>query len=112
MQRESIVSRRAFDAGMLDAAAGLAGPAAAQLAVMKRGYYVRRRPSLMLVRLLANPARPFKEAAAEFEAKRKATLTVASRSATPRAAERRGLCLSPDGRRACQRDEDNALAQA
>jgi hypothetical protein len=44
------------------------------LAVMKGGYYVRRKPSLMMVRPLANPARPFEEAAAEFEAKRKATL--------------------------------------
>jgi hypothetical protein len=52
------------------AAQGLAG----WLAVMKGGYYVRRKPSLMMVRPLANPARPFEEAAAEFEAKRKATL--------------------------------------
>lgn len=50
---------------------GLAG----WLAVMKGGYYVRRKPSLMMVRPLANPTRPFEEAAAEFEAKRKATLS-------------------------------------
>lgn len=41
---------------------------------MKGGYYVRRKPSLLMVRPLANPARPFEEAAAEFEAKRKAKL--------------------------------------
>lgn len=81
------------------AAQGLAG----WLALMKGGYYVRRKPSLMMVRPLADPARPFEEAAAEFEAKRKATL---------RAAGLRGPCRSPDGRRACQRDEGNAPAQA
>lgn len=53
------------------AAQGLSG----WLAVMKGGYYVRRKPSLMMVRPLANPARPFEEAVAEFEAKRKAALT-------------------------------------
>lgn len=53
------------------AAQGLSG----WLAVMKGGYYVRRKPALMMVRPLANPARPFEEVAAEFEAKRKATLT-------------------------------------
>lgn len=52
------------------AARGLAG----WLALMKGGYYVRRKPSLMMIRPLANPARPFEEAAAAFEAKRKATL--------------------------------------
>ncbi len=52
------------------AAQGLAG----WLAVMKGGYYIRCKPSLMMVRPLANPARPFEEAAAEFEAKRMATL--------------------------------------
>ncbi len=41
---------------------------------MKGGYHVRRKPSLTMVRPLANPARPFEEAAGEFEAKRKATL--------------------------------------
>lgn len=51
-------------------AQGLAG----WLAVMKGGYYGRRKPLLMMVRPLANPARPFEEAAAEFEAKRRATL--------------------------------------
>lgn len=52
------------------AAQGLSG----WLAVMKGGYYVRRKPSLMMVRPLANPSRPFEDAAAAFEAKRKATL--------------------------------------
>lgn len=52
------------------AAQGMAG----WLAVMEGGYYVRRKPSLMMVRPLANPARSFEEAAAEFEAKRKATV--------------------------------------
>ncbi|WP_037301913.1 hypothetical protein [Rubritepida flocculans] len=52
------------------AAQGMAG----WLAAMKGGYHVRRKPSLTMVRPLANPARPFEEAAGEFEAKRKATL--------------------------------------
>ena len=58
-----------------DAERGLAEQGmAGWLAVMKGGYHVRRKPALMMVRPLANPARPFEEAAAEFEAKRKATL--------------------------------------
>ncbi len=53
------------------AAQGLAG----WLVLMKGGYYVQGKPSLMMVRPLANPARPFEEAAADFETKRKATLS-------------------------------------
>ena len=59
------------------AAQGLAG----WLVVMKGGYYVRREPSLMMVRRLADPVRPFEEAAADFEAKRKAALRPATRRA-------------------------------
>lgn len=44
------------------------------LALMKGGYYVRGKPVLMMVRSLAEPTRPFEEAAAEFEAKRLAAL--------------------------------------
>ena len=58
----------AAEAGL--AAQGLAG----WLVLMKGSYYVQRKPSLMMVRALANPARAFEEAAADFEAKRKATL--------------------------------------
>lgn len=61
----------AAEAGL--AAQGLAG----WLVVMKGGYYVQGKPSLMMVRALANPARAFEEAAADFEAKRKATLASA-----------------------------------
>ena len=57
------------------AAQGLSG----WLAVMKGGYYVRRKPALMMVRPLANPPRPFEEDAAAFEAKRKATLASVAR---------------------------------
>ena len=57
------------------AAQGLSG----WLVVMKGGYYVRRKPALMMVRPLANPPRPFEEAAAAFEAKRKATLASVAR---------------------------------
>ena len=53
---------------------GLAG----WLVVMKGGYYVRRKPSLMMVRPLANPVRAFDEAAADFEAKRRGTLAIFS----------------------------------
>lgn len=56
------------------AAQGLAG----WLAVMRGDYFARRRPSLMMVRPLANPARPFTEAAADFETKRKAALAAAT----------------------------------
>ncbi len=54
------------------AAQGLAG----WLVLMKGGYYVHRKPSLMMVRELAKPARTFEEAAAEFEGKRKATRAI------------------------------------
>ena len=52
------------------AAQGLAG----WLVLMKGGYYAQGKPSLMMVRALANPARVFEEAAGDFEAKRKAAL--------------------------------------
>lgn len=52
------------------AAQGLAG----WLAVMKGGYYTRRKPSLMMVRPLCGPQRPFAEAVDAFQAARKATL--------------------------------------
>jgi hypothetical protein len=58
----------AAEAGL--AAQGMTG----WLVLMKGGYYMRREPSLTLVRALANPGRTFEEAAADFEAKRKATL--------------------------------------
>jgi hypothetical protein len=44
------------------------------LALMKGAYFVEREPSLMMVRPLANPMRPFDEAAAQFEVKRKEVL--------------------------------------
>jgi hypothetical protein len=49
---------------------GLAG----WLAVMKGGYYQRRKPSLMMVRPLCDPQRPFDEAVEAFEAARKARM--------------------------------------
>lgn len=52
------------------AAQGLAG----WLAVMKGGYYTRRKPALMMVRPLCDPQRPFAEAVEAFQAARKATL--------------------------------------
>jgi hypothetical protein len=52
------------------AAQGLAG----WLAVMKGGYYTRRKPSLMMVRPLCDPKRPFAEAVDAFQAARKTTL--------------------------------------
>jgi hypothetical protein len=61
----------AAEAGL--AAQGLAG----WLVLMRGGYYVQSKPSLMMVRPLANPTRTFQEAAAEFEAKRQATLASA-----------------------------------
>jgi hypothetical protein len=45
------------------------------LAVLKGGYWKRRpKPTLMMVRPLCDPQRPFAEAAEAFEAARKATL--------------------------------------
>jgi hypothetical protein len=58
----------AAEAGL--AAQGLSG----WLVLMKGGYYAQGKPSLMMVRALANPARVFEEAASDFEAKRKAAL--------------------------------------
>ncbi|MDO9502766.1 hypothetical protein [Falsiroseomonas sp.] len=52
------------------AAQGLAG----WLAVMKGGYYTRRKPSLMMVRPLCDPQTPFAEAVDAFQAARVATL--------------------------------------
>jgi hypothetical protein len=52
------------------AAQGLAG----WLAVMEGAYYQRRKPSLMMVRPLCNPRRPFAEAMDAFQAARKASL--------------------------------------
>lgn len=52
------------------AAQGLAG----WLAVMEGAYYQRSKPSLMMVRQLCNPERPFAEAVDAFEAARRATL--------------------------------------
>ncbi len=52
------------------AAQGLAG----WLAVMKGGYYTRRKPSLMMVRPLCDPKVPFAEAVEAFQATRKAAL--------------------------------------
>jgi hypothetical protein len=51
------------------AAQGLTG----WLAVMKGGYYSRQEPSLMMVRPLCDPQRPFAEAVAAFLTARKAT---------------------------------------
>jgi hypothetical protein len=53
------------------AAQGLAG----WVVLMKGGCYAQGKPSLMMVRRLANPVRAFEEAAADFEAKRQATLS-------------------------------------
>jgi hypothetical protein len=58
----------AVEAGL--AAQGLAG----WLVLMKGGYYVQSKPSLMMVRPLAKPVRAFEEAAADFETKRKENL--------------------------------------
>lgn len=52
------------------AAQGLAG----WLAVMKGGYYTGLSPSLMMVRPLCDPQRPFSEAVAAFQAARRASL--------------------------------------
>ncbi len=52
------------------AAQGLAG----WLAVMEGAYYQRRKPSLMMVRPLFNPERPFAEAVDAFQAARRAKL--------------------------------------
>jgi hypothetical protein len=52
------------------AAQGLAG----WLAVMEGAYYQRRKPSLMMVRPLFNPERPFAEAVEAFQAARRAKL--------------------------------------
>jgi hypothetical protein len=52
------------------AAQGLAG----WLVIMEGGYYQRGKPSLMMVRSLCNPQRPFAEAIAAFQAAREATL--------------------------------------
>ena len=49
-------------------AQGMAG----WLVLMKGGYYAQGKPSLMMVRALANPARAFADAAADFQAKRRA----------------------------------------
>lgn len=48
------------------AAQGMAG----WLVLMKGGYYVQRKPSLMMVRALANPQVPFAQAEATFQALR------------------------------------------
>ena len=55
-------------------AQGLAG----WLAVMEGNYYQRLKPSLMMVRPLCNPRRPFAEAAVSFQAARKASLADSS----------------------------------
>jgi hypothetical protein len=52
------------------AAQGLAG----WLAVMEGAYYQRGKPSLMMVRPLCSPERPFAKAVDAFQAARKATL--------------------------------------
>jgi hypothetical protein len=52
------------------AAQGLAG----WLAVMEGSYYLKRNPSLMMVRPLCNPQQSFGEAVEAFQAARKATL--------------------------------------
>ncbi len=52
------------------ASQGLAG----WLTVMEGGYYQGPKPSLMMVRPLCNPHRPFAEAVDAFQAARKATL--------------------------------------
>ena len=57
------------------AEAGLAAQnLAGWLAIMEGAYYQRRKPSLMMVRQLCNPQRPFAEAVDAFEAARRATL--------------------------------------
>lgn len=56
------------EAGLV--AQGLAG----WLAVMEGAYYARREPSLMMVRPLCNPERPFAEAVGAFQAAREASL--------------------------------------
>lgn len=48
------------------AAQGLAG----WLAIMEGGYYQRRKPSLMMVRPLCNPQRPFADAVEAFQTAR------------------------------------------
>lgn len=58
----------AAEAGL--AAQGLAG----WLVLMKGGYYVQRKPSLMMVRALCDPQKPYAEAVEAFQAARKATL--------------------------------------
>lgn len=62
----------AAEAGL--AAQGLAG----WVALMKGDYYAERKPSLIMVRALANPARSFEEAASDFEAKRKTIISIGS----------------------------------
>ncbi len=52
------------------AAQGLAG----WLVVMKGSYYTHQKPSLMMVRPLCDPQRPFDEAVAAFHDSRMATL--------------------------------------
>ncbi len=52
------------------AAQGLAG----WLAVMEGAYYEHRTPTLMMVRPLCNPQRPFPEAVAAFQATRNISL--------------------------------------
>jgi hypothetical protein len=52
------------------AAQGLAG----WLAVMEGSYYLKRKPSLLMVRPLCNPQRSFADAADAFQAARKAKL--------------------------------------
>lgn len=56
------------EAGLADQ--GLAG----WLAVMEGAYYERSKPSLMMVRALCNPQRPFAEAVDAFQTARKASL--------------------------------------
>jgi hypothetical protein len=58
------------EAGLV--AQGLAG----WLAIMKGGYYQRRKPALMMVRPLCSPQRPFAEAVEAFEVVRRAALDV------------------------------------
>lgn len=55
-------------------AQGLAG----WLALLKGDYYVRRRPSLMMVRTLGEPNQPFAEAVEKFENLRRGALRLSA----------------------------------
>jgi hypothetical protein len=60
---------------LAQAEAGLAAQGGSGwLAVMQGAYYSRQKPSLMMVRPLCDPRRPFTEAVEAFQAVRKATL--------------------------------------